>query len=753
LSGIAAAQARSDRVDSQVVELSARLSAVSDSVAVVALGAYGRRELTPHGEVDLLFLHHGELATRWVTEAICYPLWERDVRVEPVVRTLAECTADARRSWSAATSFLDARLIAGDLATFADFERQVVQPWRRDRERLRHRLRTDAARRHATHTAATTSAAPDLTSGRGGLIDVLALRWLGIGRSERLTTALDFLLRALSTPDAASGDAFLRELYGHARWVAFTLDGALAPPRDDRQVGTSLSVRRGKLVADRLPPLERAPALGLRVATLVGLAPPDELLMAWAATPGPPLAWDEPTRAQFWLLLRAADWRAWDFLDVSGLLLRYLPEWDSIWRTRGSSAADELSLDSHSIQAVRRLHEWTESGDPLAERAWRPLRRRDWLYLSVLLHELTPSAATAAAGRLGIPEEAVETLAFVVENYRLLADTATRRDLHDEDLLVELAARIRTRQRLSLLFLVAAAHDLASAAAAWTPWKADLMRQLFTKLEAILRQGGEVGSRRTRTVEQHRERITRELERRNMHSLLPLVPRLPRRYVLTRSPAFVARHLGLLQDAPLADGEVRLQAFRHRQPGWWDVLIVARDRPGLLATVAGVITMRGASTLAADAATCADGLVFDVFTVSGAFGQPLERERWPAIAADVQAALNGRIPLGDLLGARPLPAEEAEAIHVSIDNAASQFFSVVEVRAPDQVGLLYRIADGLHDLGLDIHHARIATHPDGVVDVFYVWDLAGEKLDKQAAFRAATALTARLRGEPAAGVR
>jgi [protein-PII] uridylyltransferase len=492
--------------------------------------------------------------------------------------------------------------------------------------------------------------------------------------------------------------------------------------------------------------------LGLRIATLVGLAPPDKVLLAWASTRGDPLVWDEATRAQLWLVLRAADWRAWDFLDVAGLLGRYFPELESIWRMRGRSGTDELALDAHSFLAVRRLHEWTESNDPLAERAWRPLRRRDWLYLSVLLHELEPSAAIAVAQRLGLPEEASDALGFVVTNYRLLAETATRRDLHDEDLLVDLAANIRTRQRLSLLFLVAAAHDLASGPSAWTPWKADLMRQLFSRLEAVLRETGEVGSRRVRSLEQHRERIARELERRNMQELVPLVPRLPRRYVLARTPAFVARHLALLADAPLADGEVRLQAHRHRQPGWWDVLIVARDRPGLLATVAGVITLRGASTLAADAATCADGLVLDVFTVSGAFGEPLERERWPAIAADVQAALEGRVPLGDLLGARPLPREEAEAIQVSIDNGASQFFSVVEVRAPDQVGLLYRITDGLHELGLDIHHARIATHPDGALDVFYVWDLAGEKLDERAAFLAATALTARLRGEvPRAG--
>ncbi|MCA1646321.1 MAG: hypothetical protein LC797_12980 [Chloroflexi bacterium] len=766
--GIAVARQRSDLLDQRVAELSTRLAAGSDSVAVVALGAYGRRELTARGDVELLFLHQGELAIPHVTEVVCYPLWEDNLRAEPVVRTLPECVVDVRRSWLAATSLFDARFITGARPQFDQLVRQVIQPWRRDRGRLRARLRSDAQRRHASHASAAASATPDLVAGRGGLTDLQAVRWLDNALDARLTAALDFLLRSLSAVEelvenvphrlgarlqerlsAALGleSTFATELYQHARWVAFRLDGVLSRSRDDRQLGSSLAVRRAELIAERLPPLERAPSLGLRVANLVGLAPPDAALMAWASEPGPPIDWDEPTLEQFWLLLRAADWRAWDFLDVSGLLSRYLPELEPIWRRPGGSAADDLALDTHSFRALRRLHEWTESGDQLAERAWRPLRHRDWLYLCVVLHELSAESVTAIGRRLHLPDEASEAVAFAVGNYRLLADTATRRDLHDEDLLFELASRIRTRQRLSLLFLVTVAHDLASGPTAWTAWKADLMRQLFGRLEAALRQSREVGPRRARSLDQHRARIVRELERRKMGLLLPLVPRLPRRYVLMRSPSFVARHLGLLSETPLGDGEVRLRAYRHRQSELWDLLVVARDRPGLLATMAGVLALRGTSVLAADAATCADGLVLDVFTVSGTRGVVLERDRWPAIAQDVQSALHGTLPLEDLLGARPLAAEEAGAIQVSVDNDAAQLFSVVEVRAPDQVGLLYRIGHALHALGLDIHQARIATHPEGALDVFYVWDFKGEKLSAEAAACAAQDVAALLRGQ------
>jgi [protein-PII] uridylyltransferase len=132
--------------------------------------------------------------------------------------------------------------------------------------------------------------------------------------------------------------------------------------------------------------------------------------------------------------------------------------------------------------------------------------------------------------------------------------------------------------------------------------------------------------------------------------------------------------------------------------------------------------------------------VLDVFMVQ------LDAPHWPDVGTDLRAALQGQIPVHDLLGPRRLEPGEADAIEVVVDNTASQFFNVVEVRAPDQVGLLYRIASALHDLGVDIHHARIATHPEGALDVFYVRDLSGEKLSDSAAIAAAERLTAALRG-------
>jgi [protein-PII] uridylyltransferase len=120
---------------------------------------------------------------------------------------------------------------------------------------------------------------------------------------------------------------------------------------------------------------------------------------------------------------------------------------------------------------------------------------------------------------------------------------------------------------------------------------------------------------------------------------------------------------------------------------------------------------------------------------------------WPRIERDLESALQGLIPLQDLLGTPPAEFSDSAKIHVAVDNSASQFFSVVEVRAPDQVGLLYRIASALHREQLDIQHARITTHPDGAFDVFYVRGLDGAKLSDAAANEVAASVAARLRGD------
>src|SRR5262249_30269456 len=159
-----------------------------------------------------------------------------------------------------------------------------------------------------------------------------------------------------------------------------------------------------ELFAQRPPPLERAPGLGLRVANLVGLAPPSAALLDWATQPGEVLTWEDAALDQFWLMLRAADWRSWEFLDVTGLLLRYLPELEAVRRQPGWAATGNTAVDTHSFEALRRLHEYAEGEDTLVRRALRAAREPDFLYLAVLLHELDAVSVASVARRMRLTE-------------------------------------------------------------------------------------------------------------------------------------------------------------------------------------------------------------------------------------------------------------------------------------------------------------------------------------------------------------
>ena len=311
--GIRAARARSVAIDELVAPLIAALAGPG-RVAAVALGTYGRQELTPAAEAELLVLHDGSLSTERVTQAIWYPLFERTGHLEPALRTVDECAAEMQRSFSAVLSLFDARLVAGDPGLLDDLFQRTTAPLRHDRVALRRRLAPIVERRHSVHAAVTGAAVPDVLEGRGGVRDLQVLRWLEASLHPRALDALDFLLQVSAAVedraehavhrltarlqeraaaaldyglDASASERLMADLYRHARWVAFYLEGAFEPAHADRSFGLSLSIRRGRLVGERLASLERVPTLGLRVAHLIGLAPPTEQLLDWAAEPGP----------------------------------------------------------------------------------------------------------------------------------------------------------------------------------------------------------------------------------------------------------------------------------------------------------------------------------------------------------------------------------------------------------------------------------------------------------------------------------
>ena len=198
----------------------------------------------------------------------------------------------------------------------------------------------------------------------------------------------------------------------------------------------------------------------------------------------------------------------------------------------------------------------------------------------------------------------------------------------------------------------------------------------------------------------------------------------------------------------IAAAEVRTRAGRGERQGTYEVTVVARDRPGLLSLIAGAMAVSGMNILSARAFTTEDGVALDLFVVEPAFQGEIDEERWRRFRTDLRRALEGRVSLDHRIAEKRMhyPPPSADVpIGVTVDNGASDFYTVVEVSAADRIGLLHDLARAFHDLGLDVHLAVVATYGVRVVDAFYVRDLLGEKIvepERIAAIEAA--ITARL---------
>ena len=715
----------------------------AEGLALVAVGGYGRRELCPGSDLDLILLHRGGRRDRAdltrVAERLWYPIWDRGMKLGNAVRTVKEAVGLAGSDLDTATSQLDTRLLVGDPALANELSRRAADQWRATAGRWLGALRESVAERHQRAGEVAFLLEPDLKEGRGGLRDVHALRWAeaarrillegdddsleaahgtvlevrvelqrrtGKGKDRLLLQEQDAVAEALGDADA---DRLMARLSAAARTIAWTSDEAwdrigssLRGPRGrvsaaDRQVGPGLVLREGLVeLAGGADPggdpglvLRAAAAaagantsLGRRSLDRLATEAPDELAKGW----------DAAARADLVALLGAgpAAIPVLEALDQKGLLVRLLPEWAAVRCRPQRNAYHRFTVDRHLCEAAAGAADHTDEVD-----------RPDLLLVGTWLHDIGKGFVgergddhTVAgevvieeiATRMGFPAGDVAVLVDMVRHHLLLPDVATRRDLQDPSTIASVAGQVGDRTLLGLLHFLTVADSLATGPAAWSPWKAGLVSDLVNRVDGYLSGAG-------------------------AHSA-------------TDFPC--PEHLALLGRAraegrPLVDAEGR------------QATVAAEDHPGLFCHVAGVLALHGLDVLEARAWSSDDGMAVEHFTVEPAFGKEAD---WGAVAADVAGAIEGEVSLEARLGARArqyagragvLSATPART-QVSVHDDASETATVVEVRAPDRIGTLYRITRALADLGLDIRSAKVATVGHEVVDAFYVVDSDGAKV-------------------------
>ncbi len=445
--------------------------------------------------------------------------------------------------------------------------------------------------------------------------------------------------------------------------------------------------------------------------------------------------------------------RAFEVLNqmlYTGFLARFIPDFKSVANRIQFDQYHLYPVARHLLYTIKILRGFdTDAGaeaDPLAHNLYKELKKKKVLLWAALLHDIgkgEPKSGHSERGAVlaekillekGASPVDAKTVAFLVEHHLLLVLTATRRDVNDEETAVAMARVIKKADVLKMIYLLTVADSMATGPKAWNDWTASLLKNLFFKVLNVLEHGELATGRAVRTVEKKRQAVVGAMPAGMAPDQLDrLLSFMSPRYMLYTPVGNIPKHLQLY--AGIGDRPFVWHVERSPGADTRTVTICAMDRPGLISRIAGVFTLNNIDILDVQIFTWRNNIALDVFEVTPPPDPIFEDERWKKACLNLEDALADRLDLDEKLtrkknDATPIRPYTAERpTEIVVDNATSSFFTIVEVVTFDFPGLLFRVTDALFKCGLDIWVAKIATKVDQVVDVFYVRDFDGQKVD------------------------
>jgi [protein-PII] uridylyltransferase len=808
---------------------------------LLALGGYGRCELFPYSDIDLLFLSEGreeEASRREALAAMLRDLWDLRLRIGHSTHNLAECGRLDRDNLEFNVALLDCRYLAGDRRLFARLRNEVLPHFvARDHQDLLRNLADRTRQRHAKYGQTIFHLEPNVKETPGGLRDYHVCRWLtqiselerrgawvapeelwpAPGRGE-VGAAFRFLCdtrcflhylqdrddnqlsyecqdlacaRGIGVEPGTAAD-WMRAYFRHVRSICrFTLRQIEdhAPARAglyglfqdwrSRLSNADFSVLREMIYVRQPEALEQDPALLLRLFQMVARhgfelsrdaerTVREALGRGIAHSLGAALLWGHFRE----ILLDPWAAKALREMHRLGVLGALFPEFQAIDSLVVRDFFHRYTVDEHSFLTIQNLHdlarakprqavesdgrqEWEERlGEILAE-----LEQPELLYLALLFHDVgkgmaepdhvvgSLEALERIIARLELALEDRATVRFLVSSHLVMSATLQRRDIFDPETVRDFAGKIETSERLKLLCLVTYADIKSVNPEALTPWKTELLWQLYAETANYL----------ARSVDEERVKpagATISPAERILPLLAPTATKgevehflegFPRRYLATHTPEQIAQHFQLAGRLPAEPAQVRLRALGRVQ----ELTVITADRPFLFASITGTLAAWGMSIVKADAFANAAGLALDTFRFVDLHRtlelNPTETERFPANLRDV---LEGRMELGKLMSGRLRPGtvrkpRVAIPTQLRFDDTSSSHSTLLELITYDRPGLLYQVSSVLAALDCNIEIALIDTEGEKVSDVFYL-TAQGRKLPPELREVITTALLAKL---------
>jgi [protein-PII] uridylyltransferase len=390
-----------------------------------------------------------------------------------------------------------------------------------------------------------------------------------------------------------------------------------------------------------------------------------------------------------------------------------------------------------------------EQGDvgeqhPLANELMANSQNRVVLYVALLLHDVAKGrpedhsiagakVARKVCPRLGLSKAQTEFVAWLIEQHLLMSNTAQSRDLNDPRTISDFASVMQSMDRMKALLVLTVCDIKAVGPDVWNGWKGQLLRTLYYETEPRL-TGGFTSIPRKERIAEVRGELEIVLEDWPAKERKRCIGLMYDNYLMTVPREDQKRHLEFIRDSDKAGRSVATTIATREFEAVTEITLLAPDHPRLLSTITGCCTAAEANIVDAQVFTTKDGRALDSIFINRAFeNEADELRRAERIGETIEDVLSGKLRLKDLFANQPKPSGRKKAFkvepYVTINNTASDKFTVLEIEGLDRPGVLSKIADAMADLSLDIASAHIATFGEKFIDTFYVTDLVGHKIE------------------------
>lgn len=723
---------RSDRSDSVICSLFDSLGDLCKGVSVAAVGGFGRGELSPGSDLDLLILHKNksEEELLQITNALLYPLWDQGFKIDHSVRTLTQNRNAAEVDLRVVMGLLDIRLIAGDSDLVAYAQSDAVQLWRKNSSRYLSQLKESMKIRHERSGELAYLLEPDLKDARGGLRDINSIRAIALSGAavpsiERISSAESTILRIRDSLhkvtdnskdrlffheqdkiaqalDYVDADALMADLAKSARLVDYILSSmwhSVEHRGKDRsgrffkkirttELSQEINISHQEVVLSPDAPVATDSTLSFKVAAAaaqVGL-PLSLNTCVRLAENAPAIAtpWPRVARENFISLIGGGQSMiaVWEAYEQEGIISSWFPEWQAVSSLPQRNVLHRHTVDRHMVETV--VH---------ASALTRMVHRPDLLLFAALFHDIGKGSQEdhsvlgarligPIAARVGFDIQDQETLRILVKEHLLLSATATRRDLDDPATIASVLALIPDVQTLELLHALSIADGEATGKAAWSEWKAGLVTNLVDRVRSAMVDD---------TIAPQPELTDQQKEIASL-------------------------------------GELTISVYKRDHDYLIDLVIP--DRSGLLSLVSGVLNVLRLDVRSASTRTVSDCAVMQWVAIPDPHAPEITEdvlkrqillaiEDGRALAERIQSRINAYTTLPTI----PVPPPVVETFTDGATDA-----TIIEIRTHDRPALLFNIGDVITQCNVDIRSAIVTTLGAEAIDTLYLREFDGGAL-------------------------